>query len=143
MKKDYIRDYVTEMFRRYAHAGKPTYEEAKRKIYEAEIKKRWNVSPDIAVKQAEKAVHDRTPYLLDILAVDKTMSLLRKNGREHIARAVTDVYFTSPSQLLRKGDVSARVRAFALDLPCSEKQAYLYLRQARRLCAAIRGLSVD
>ena len=33
MKKDFTRDYTTEIFRAYAAAGMPTYEAARERVY--------------------------------------------------------------------------------------------------------------
>lgn len=142
MKKDFTRDYVTEAFRLYAAMGKPTYEEAQKRVYEIELSKRSDIDPSIAVVQAEKAVKNNTPLLLDILAVDKTIELLERGEKGHIVAAVKAVYFTEPAAPLRRGDISKRVRYHALSCPTDERTVYRWLKEARLLCAAVRGLRI-
>ena len=143
MKKDFTRDYVTEAFRLYAAMGKPTYEEAQKKVYEIELSKRSDVDPSIAVTQAETAVNNSMPLLLDIMAVQKTIELLERGNKQHIVSAVKDIYFLYPLQTLRRGDISDRVHRFAITFPVSEKQVYVWLKEARLFCAAIRGLRIS
>lgn len=143
MKKDFTRDYVTEAFRLYAAMGNPSYEEAQRKIYEIELSKRSDIDPSIAVVQAEKAVKHNMPLLLDILAVDKTIDLLERGEKEYIAAAVKAIYFTEPDAPLRRGEISKRVRYHALSCPTDERTVYRWLKEARLLCAAVRGLRIE
>lgn len=143
MKKDFTRDYTTEMFRVYAAAGAPTYERARARIYEHELSKRADSEPLIAVRQAEIAVENQTPFLLDILAVDKTIKLLEQGGKQHIIEAVKAVYFTRPTAQLRKGDITYLVHKFALGFPIDERTVYRWLKEARLLCAAVRGLRIS
>jgi hypothetical protein len=142
MKKDFTRDYVTEAFRLYAAMGKPTYEDAKATIYKAELMNYKSFDPATAVQQAEIAVEKKEPMLLDILAVDKTIELLERGEKPHIIAAVKAVYFAYPQQPIRKGDISDRVRHFALLCPTDERTVYRWLKEARLLCAAIRGLRI-
>lgn len=142
MKKDFTRDYVTEAFRLYAAMGKPTYEAARKNLYEAELAKRNLSDPETAVLQAEIATEKQEPMLLDILAVDKTIELLERGEKTYIANALKEVYFVQPLTPLRKGDITARVRRFALLCPTDERTVYRWLKEARLLCAAIRGLRI-
>lgn len=142
MKKDFTRDYTTEIFRAYAAAGEPSYERARTTIYEAELSKRDHIDPQTAVSQAEAAVDKQTPYLLDIMAADKTIDLLERGEKGHIVDALKAVYFIYPLQPLRRGDISGRVRRFALTYPAEERTVYRWLKEARLLCAAIRGLRI-
>lgn len=142
MKKDFTRDYATEAFRLYAAMGKPTYDAARNAIYEAEVEKRSSFDPATAISQAEIAVEKQTPLLLDIMAVEKTMELLERGGKPHIVEAVSAVYFTYPLQPLRKGDISGRVRRYSLSCPTDERAVYRWLKEARLLCAAVRGLRI-
>lgn len=142
MKKDFTRDYTTEAFRLYAAMGKPTYEAARKSIYEAELSKRNSVDPATAVQQAEIAVEKKAPMLLDILAVEKTIELLERGEKPHIVAAIKEVYFAHPLQPLHKGDISGRVRRFAIVCPTDERTVYRWLKEARLLCAAIRGLRI-
>lgn len=143
MKKDFTRDYVTEAFRLYAMLGKPTYEQARQKIYEEELNKiSSTVPPDEAVIYAERSADKQTPYLLDIMAVDKTIELLALGGKTHIIEAVKAVYFAYPQQPIRKGDISERVLRYSLQCPTDERTVYRWLKEARLLCAAVRGLRI-
>lgn len=143
MKKDFTRDYATEAFRLYAAMGKPTYEQARAAIYEAELLKRNSFDPATAIQQAETAVEKNTPYLLDMLAVNKTMELLSQGKKEYIVAAVKAVYFAYPQHQLHKGDISDRVRQFSLTCPTDERTAYRWLKEACLLCAAVRGLRIS
>lgn len=142
MKKDFTRDYVTEAFRLYAAMGKPTYEEAQRKVYEMELSKRSDKDPSVAVAQAEKAVKNNMPLLLDILAVDKTIELLERGEKRDAVKAVEAVYFTKSHAPLHRGDISERVRYYAMSCPTDERTVYRWLKEARLLCAAVRGLRI-
>lgn len=143
MKKDFTRDYTTEIFRAYAAAGMPTYEAARERVYNDELNKRVSMDAETAVTQAEIATEKRTPYLLDILAAEKTLDILERGGKPEIVRAVKAVYFTYPFQPLRRGDISNRVRRFSLECPADTRTVYRWLKEARLLCAALRGLRIS
>ena len=123
MKKDPTRDYITEAFRAYAAYGEKSEEEAR----------------GIMGERAGSC----EPLLSDIAAVHETLRLLRHAGRTDIVDAVRSVYFTDASHVPRRGSFSARALAFAVDYPTSERNVYLWLREARLLCAALRGLTVS
>ncbi len=143
MKKDFTRDYITEAFRLYAKLGSPTYEQARQKIYEDELSKVSSfVPPDEAIIYAERATEKQTPYLLDIMAVDKTIELLEQGEKAHIIAAVKAVYFACPQQPIRKGDISERVRHYSIQCPTDERTVYRWLKEARLLCATVRGLRI-
>ncbi len=143
MKKDATRDYTTEIFRTYAAAGFPTYKETRKHIYEAELAKRKNMDVAKAVAEAEKATEKKTPFLLDILAAEKTIELLIKGNRVDIVSAVKAVYMVFPTQPLHRGDITERVRRFAVECPADTSTVYRWLREARLLCASIRGLTIS
>mgnify|MGYP000882744069 CR=1 FL=1 len=142
MKKDVTRDYTTEVFRTYAAAGAPSYAAARMSVYETELLKRRELEPSLAIEQAEIATEKQTPYLLDIMAAHKTFELLERGGKAHIIAAVKAVYFVCPRQPLRRGDTTERVRRFAVACPTDERTVYRWLKEARLLCAAIRGLRI-
>lgn len=142
MKKDFTRDYVTEAFRLYARLGCPTYEQIRYEIYNAELNKLSFVTPGESITLAEIATDKQTPLLLDILAVNKTLDILERGEKEHIVVAIKNVYFAYPCQPLRKGDISDRVRQYALCCPADERSVYRWLKEGRLLCAAIRGLRI-
>ena len=142
-EKEFTRDYATAAFRFYARKGKPTYEEAVERVRREAMRRCEFCDPQIIVQQAETTVAQKTPELLDILAVNETLALLEKGGRGYIARAVREVYFIEPSAPLRKGTISARVRRLSLTMPASERSIYYWLKDARRLLASIRGLRIE
>ncbi len=112
-------------------------------IYETELEKYVNtMPPDRAIAKAEKAVDKQTSTLLDIMAVEKTLHLLKQDNKEHITSVVEAVYFTDPKSPLRKGDISNRVRRYAYENHTDERTVYRWLKEARLLCAAVRGLSI-
>lgn len=143
MKKDFIRDYATAAFRLYAALGKPSYDTASQRVYNKAIAKYERMNPAIAVSQAEIAVANSTPVLLDILAVNETLAMLDKGGKLYICRALQAVYFIQPNKPLRKGDISARVLRYALCVPTDERTVYRWLKEGRDLFAALRGLRID
>ena len=143
MKKDFTRDYTTEIFRAYAAAGMPTYEEARERVYKTELAKRDSMDAATAIVQAEIATEKRTPYLLDIMAAEKTLELLERGGKGIIARAVKAVYCAYPTQPLHRGDITNRVRRFSLECPADTSTVYRWLKEARLLCAAVRGLRIS
>ena len=127
MEKDFTKAYVTEAFRLYARLGSPTYEAAEDKILAKE----------------ERPVEYETPTLLDFGAVEMTLDLLRQRGKDYITKAVKEIYFVQPMKPLRRGDITNRVRRFAIMNGADERTVYRWLKEARVLCAAIRGLRVN
>lgn len=138
--KEYTRDYATEAFRLYAAMGKPTYEQARTAVYEAELAKRNYFDPATAVQQAEIAVEKKEPMLLDILAVDKTIEILERGGKSYIVEAIKEVYFIQPSKPITHSDIYSRVLNFSLRCPTDTSSVYRWLKKARLLCVSIRGL---
>lgn len=111
MVKDFTRDYVTEMF------------------------KVWSLN------QRSPLNTKKTKGLAaDIAAVDKTFEELEQAGKDYIVKAVKEVYCFLPEFPIARNDVTLRARRFSLTVPCSEKQVYEWLKEARRLCAVNRGL---
>lgn len=143
MKKDHTRDYVTEMFRIYAAAGMPTYEEERDRIYSDAQSRCAHEDAARAAAYAERAVEKAAPYLCDIMAAAETFRLLERGGRNDIARAVKAVYCAYPKQPLARDTISCRVRRFASSCPADERTVYRWLREARLLCAALRGLRIS
>lgn len=143
MKKDFTRDYVTEMFRAYAAAGMPTYESERKRIYNEELTRYSQMKAETALIQAETATEKRTSYLLDIMAVEKTFELLRRGGKVFIVRAVTEVYCVHPTRPLRRGEITERVRRYSVQCPADTSTVYRWLKEARLLCAAVRGLRIS
>ena len=140
MTKDPTRDYTTAAFRLYSALGCPTYDKPRDDIYKQELKRRELLNPEIAIKQAEIAVAEHEPMLLDILSVQRTLELLLRGEKQHIIAAVKAVYFPEPTRPLRRGDISDRVRRFSLSVPTDERTVYRWLKEARIMCAALRGL---
>lgn len=52
------------------------------------------------------------------------------------------VYFAYPQQPICKGDISDRVRRYSMQCPTDERAVYRWLKEARLLCAAVRGLRI-
>ena len=116
MRKDNIRDYATAAFREYARMGCPSLELI-------------SCERDVAL-------------VADLRAVEECLRILSLEDREYIVDAVRAVYFASPGVPLRKGDIGARVAAFARVCPASEREVYRWLKRARVRFAAVRGLRV-
>ena len=143
MKKDFIRDYTAEAFRLYALNGEKTAEELKKRIYEDSLRENTLKNPQTAILKAEEAVKNAIPLLSDIEAVHKTLQALEKAGKDRAVKAIKAVYFTMPSKKIARGDISNRVRRFAVTNYCTERGVYSDLREARKLLAYFRGLRVE
>ena len=142
MKKDRTRDYATDAFRLYASLGKPKYEELKKRIYNDALFCE-NAEPSRAIIKANSEIENNTPLLLDVMAVEKTIDILIQGKKEHIVKAIESVYFVTPYKPLHKNEVIDRVRYFAQELPASERAVFYWLKEARLLFAAIRGLRIN
>ena len=143
--KDYLRDYATAAYRYYARCGCPTHEELRDIIYtEAlESEKRSLVRikgignpTQQAVINAEAAVDARKGELMDVLAVETAIRIMRPEW----IRAVKLVYFPEPERELERGEIMQRVTSASLLIPASERQIYRWLRFARQTFATERGL---
>ena len=142
MHKDLIRDYVTEAFRLYAALQRPTYEAACDMVRSRTKERYAYTDPETAAIQAEKTVNDAAPFLLDILAVERTLDMLEIGGKHHIVKAVEAVYFVKPSSKLTRGELTERVRWYSLTVPTDERTVYRWLKEARLLCASVRNLRI-
>ena len=143
MKKDFIRDYTTEMFRQYAACGKITAEVYKLlKVDASIISRSYETNAFRALLDGYESAERAAAVIDDLKAVEKTIMQFKQANKEYIISALDAVYFAAPTTPLRRGDISARVRRFALTLPASEKQVYQWLREARLLCAVNRGLRI-
>lgn len=140
IKKDHLRDYATNAFCAYAKNNKLSFDEVRKQIYNTALNDAWNMSPDRAIIYAEEKVNKHMPELLDIMAVDKALDILRLGGEYDILKAVEKVYFTLPDNI-RKCDISDRVTQLSITLPASERSIYYWLSKARLLFAALRGLN--
>lgn len=149
MKKDNIRDYATEAFRFYAACGKLTSEQLKEKVYEdiynhskREYLRSGSGMPKDAtahaVIAAEEALHDMKAEFEDIIAVEKTLQLLKAHER----RAVELVYFTDAGKPLRRNEISERVERASIQIPADPSTIYNWLWRARKIFAEERGLRV-
>lgn len=149
IKSDATRDYATEAFRYYAALGKPTYEQLKQQLYDEILRKQKrelirvsgisNPTQNAQIN-AEREVERRTPELLDILAVEKTLDLLHLGNKPEIIRCIECVYFPEPSRPIKRGEITERVSRACTEVYASERQIYYWLKQARQLFAAERGL---
>lgn len=135
MKKESATDYAVGAFRYWAGFGCPTYEEAAAKVRSDAASKYGDRAEFV-----ESAIADAAPGLYDILACEVTFRELEERGESIICDAVRDVYMVSPARRIRRGELSARVRAFACARYLSERQVYYYLSRARREFLVNRGL---
>ena len=126
MIKDFTRDYATAAFRMWASMGCPSYETAAE-----QLKKKENAQDVLRGKHSAE--------LYDILACEETFAVLDKN-RKYISNAVREVYMIDPTHEPKRGEVTARVLRYALEVPASEVQVYRWLRSARELFCEFRGL---
>ena len=117
MMKDNIRDYATAAFREYARLGCPT--------------------PEAISRERDAAL------AADLRAVAECLRMLSMEDRGYIVDAVRAVYFSAPGAPLKKGDVGARVAAFARACPASERSVYGWLKLARKRFACARGMRLS
>lgn len=142
MRKDFTRDYATAAFRLWASMGCPTYEEALAEIEKRALARAGNVDPLKALAYAEAEIDKRSAELCDIMACEETFAVLDEN-RKYISNAVREVYMIDPAREVRSGDISARVKCYARNTYVSEVQVYRWLRYARELFCAFRGLRLS
>ena len=135
MKKESAMDYAVGAFRYWAGFGCPSYEEAADRVRSDAL-----VKYGYRAELVESAMADAAPGLYDILACEVTFRELEGRGESIICDAVREVYMVSPGRRIRRGELSARVRAFACVRYLSERQVYYYLSRARREFLQNRGL---
>lgn len=119
MRKDNTRDYVVSIFRFYSSMGKPN-------------KKQIN---DLKEQLSTAAI-------LDLMAVENTLCILKKRGYEDIIAAVKEIYFVEPERALRKNEISDRVTRFSMNRYIAIPTIYRLLYKARRICAEQRNLNI-
>ena len=115
--RDSTRDYTIAQFRLYASLGYPS---------KAQV---------IADKTMHQALR------LDLLAVIDTLNALTSSGKDYICQAVSAVYFVAPTAALHKGEINLRVTKFAVSNYTDERTVFRWLKEARLLCAKLRGLN--
>nr|DAF50981.1 MAG TPA: hypothetical protein [Siphoviridae sp. ctvhu9] len=79
---------------------------------------------------------------LDLLAVADTLNALTNSGKDYICQAVSAVYFVAPTKPLHKGEINLRVTKFAVNNHTDERTVFRWLKEARLLCAKLRGLNI-
>jgi hypothetical protein len=150
MKKDNIRDYATEAFRYYAACGRKSSDECMQKVKEIIYEQSTHEiirsgsgmrsdSTAYLAMAADDASYEMAAEFLDIMAVEKTLMQLNEYQRA----AVEIVYFTDAKKELQKGEISKRVHKAELEIPASEQSVYNWLRKARKIFAAERGLRIS
>lgn len=115
--RDTTRDYTISQFRLYASLGFPS---------KAQV---------VADKTMHRALQ------LDLLAVADTLNALTNSGKDYICQAVSAVYFVAPTKPLHKGEINLRVTKFAVNNYTDERTVFRWLKEARLLCAKLRGLN--
>lgn len=143
IKKDALRDYATSAFIYWARHGCPTYDEAVERIRKRAFNRAWGEDPQKVKLYADAEVEKARAGLEDIRACESVFKKLDASGRELVCEAVRAVYMADPWGKVKRGEYSARVLRFALDVPLSERQVYYYLEIARDLFAVERGLRID
>ena len=78
MRKDNIRDYATFAFRYYAQLGCPTTDSYKKHIRSMAMSD--ETDPSKALLLAEKAESENYAHIMDIEAVNGTLSILAESG---------------------------------------------------------------
>lgn len=125
MSKDSTRDYITTAFRLYAALGFPSEKEIFKIGYSGNsIDNRCNIAA-----------------AFDLLAVYQTIEHLNRSGKGHICNALKEIYFQAPNREWKKGEINARVVAFAINNYTDERNVWRWLKEARQLCAKYRGLN--
>lgn len=116
--RDTTRDYTIAQFRIYAALGCPS---------------KAQIISDKTMRQALR---------LDLLAVADTLNALTNSGKDYICQAVSAVYFVAPTKPLHKGEINLRVTKFAVNNYTDERTVFRWLKEARLLCAKLRGLNI-
>ncbi len=116
--RDTTRDYTIAQFRLYALLGYP------------------NKAQVVADETMHRALQ------LDLLAVIDTLNALTNSGKDYICQAVSAVYFVAPTKPLHKGEINLRVTKFAVNNYTDERTVFRWLKEARLLCAKLRGLNI-
>lgn len=116
--RDTTRDYTIAQFRIYAALGCPS---------------KAQIISDKTMRQALR---------LDLLAVADTLNALTNSGKDYIRQAVCAVYFVAPTKPLHKGEINLRVTKFAVNNYTDERTVFRWLKEARLLCAKLRGLNI-
>jgi hypothetical protein len=116
--RDSTRDYTIAQFRLYALLGYP------------------NKAQVVADETMHRALQ------LDLLAVIDTLNALTNSGKDYICQAVSAVYFVAPTKPLHKGEINLRVTKFAVNNYTDERTVFRWLKEARLLCAKLRGLNI-
>ena len=143
MKKDWIMDYATGAFVRYASLGMPTRAAYEESVRQEVYKRLATLEPRLILIKAEAEVSKRKPLLEDIDAVNKVFMMLRENDKEYILDALRAVYFVAPYTRVSRSVYASRVRAFSMEYPASEISVYRWLKSARELFAVYRGLTIE
>ncbi len=132
MKKDNIRDYAVDAFRYYASLRCVPTKEAARFALQRKNLTDGMKSADLRASEAE---------LQDLYAVVDTINTIRamENGTE-ILRTLENVYFTKPTEEIRRGEIENRVLYTTFKTHISTATAYRYLALCRRIFAEARGL---
>ena len=150
---DPAKNYATAAFRLYARCGKPTGDEVRDAIRAAalEREKRENLgiqsgfssATEQAAINADNAERNATGRIKDIIAVNDALDIIssRPDGRE-IKKALEIVYFASPEERMRRGDISDRANQASLMIPTSERNVFRHLKTARDIFCFARELKV-
>ncbi len=140
MKKDHIRDYAIDAFRFYASVGckdAAEYEAyLKEKVYQANRTE----NPQEIMEKVETEIAKHCSEFTDLEAVHETFSLLIDMGRPEIIEAVKAVYLINPDKKISRGEIDRRVTRFSCNFGIAKSGCYRWLKQARNLFAATRGL---
>lgn len=143
MKKEVYRDYATAAYIFWAHKGYITGDEFIEKVKQKAIRESKNEEPADANRYIRACVTNHLASKKDIEACCKAFSLFEESGKEYICDAVRSVYGIYPVFTIRRGDITARVRAYAHSANTDERNVYRWLEQARKTFAAMRGLRFD
>ena len=81
-------------------------------------------------------VTDMDTWLSD-LAVDHALSILRAQGKAHMADAVAAIYFVSPTEPLEKSEIERRVIHYCMNNYVCRRSVYNWLSTARWLYRAM------
>ncbi len=130
MKNNTERDEIINIFKKYSRLG----------LY------RHNLNT-FGVYQAIRGCSRSESEALDLAAVHETFKFLKTAGKDDALIAVKKIYFTCPARIIRKNEISMRVRKFALQNYCDERTVYRRLEYVLKIYAnireKIRNLSFD
>jgi len=156
-KVDIARNYAVAAFARWAHEGRPSYEDMEAGIEalltrNTERREEQKTEPskptEAAILAAEREWERRRAYYQDMMAAEKVYHVFKDHGDDVYLEYV---YLRDPQDVFKRGEISRRVVELGMILAFdnglkqgkgkSPDAVYRRLKQANRLFCLERGIS--